>query len=715
MANATVKPAASAPPAPPRSAVPGLLAVGAAVAAVVAGALTVLTGARPIASLGLPDPGTLTTVGLPAMRAVSEVGMVLTIGGVLLAAFLAPPQRNGYLDGTGYRALRMASWSAAGWTAASVLMVPLSVADALGRPVSLVLSPGLLIRIVPKLADPTSWVLTAMIAAIVLIGCRTVLTWGWSVVLLVLALAGPLPVAFTGHSSAGGAHDIATDSLMVHVIAAALWVGGLAAVLGAAASRSSDRASALATAVPRFSALALVCWIAMAVTGVLNALVRVPLSALVGTTYGALVLAKLLALLTLGGFGYLHRRRSVGAAATGDARALMRLGAAEVLLMLATIGLAVALGRSAPPDTGVVPSRVEVLIGYDLVGPPTLARLLFDWRLDLIFGSAAVVLAAMYLIGVRRLRVRGDRWPVGRTVAWLVGCVGLFLATSSGIGRYAPAMFSVHMAQHMLLGMLVPILLVLGAPVTLALRALPSGGRNGPPGPREWLLAAVHSPVARVLTHPLVTLPLFVGSYYALYFSGLFDEALYEHWAHVGMNLHFLLVGVLFFWPLVGVDPAPRRWPPAARLGIVFASVPFHAFFGVALMSDNTVIGGAFYRALALPWVTDPLADQKLGGGLAWASGEIPLLLVLIALLVQWSRQDERTARRDDRRADADGDADLLAYNAMLRRLATPGAPLVADGDEPGPHPIVARSSGEPVDGPSHEPDVAGQSPDGRS
>jgi putative copper resistance protein D len=405
-----------------------------------------------------------------------------------------------------------------------------------------------------------------------------------------------------------------------------------------------------------------------------------------------------LALLALGGFGALHRRRSVGMAATGDTRALVRLGAAEVLLMFATIGLAVALGRSAPPDTGAIPSRVEVLIGYDLAGPPTLARLLFDWRLDLIYGSAAIALAVVYLFGVRRLTGRGDGWPVGRTVAWLAGCLGLLLATSSGIGRYAPAMFSVHMAQHMLLGMLVPILLVLGAPVTLGLRTLPTGGRNGPPGPREWLLAAVHSPVARVLSHPFVTLPLFVGSYYALYFSGLFDAALYQHWAHLGMNLHFLLVGVLFFWPIVGVDPAPRRWPPAARLGIVFASVPFHAFFGVALMSDNTVIGGAFYRALALPWVTDPLADQKLGGGLAWASGEIPLLLVLIAWLVQWSRQDERTARRDDRRADADGDADLTAYNAMLRRLAAPQAPLVAEGDEPAHQPNVSASSDESGD-----------------
>ncbi len=703
------------PPVSPRSGVWGLLVVGAAVAAIVAGGLTVLTGARPIASLGLPDPGTLTTAGLPAVRAIAEVCMVLTIGGVLLAAFLAPPQRNGYLDGAGYRALRAASWSAVGWTAASLLMVPLSVGDALGRSVSAVLSPGLLLRVVPKLADPTSWLLTAVVAALVLVGCRSVLTWGWSAVLFALSLAGPLPVAFTGHSSAGGAHDLATDSLVLHVLAAALWVGGLAAVLGLAAARGSDRSSALAAAVPRFSALALVCWLAMAVTGVVNALVRIPLTALVGTTYGALVLAKILALLALGGLGALHRRTSVAKAAGGDARALLRLGGAEILLMLATIGLAVALGRSAPPDTGTVPSRVEVLIGYDLVGPPTLARLLFDWRFGLIYGSAAIALAVLYVVGVRRLRSRGDSWPVGRTVAWLAGCFMLLMATSSGIGRYAPAMFSVHMAQHMLLGMLIPILLVLGAPVTLGLRTLPSGGRGGPPGPREWLLAAVHSPLARVLSHPLVTLPLFVGSYYALYFSGLFDMALSQRWAHLAMNMHFLLVGVLFFWPLVGVDPAPRRWPPAARLGIVFASVPFHAFFGVALMSSNAVIGGTFYRALALPWVNDPLADQKLGGGLAWASGEIPLLLVLIALLVQWSRQDERTARRDDRRADADGDADLAAYNAMLSRLATPGPPLVAEGDQSTDHPDGSGNPAGRVDGASEEPVVPGHSLEGRS
>jgi cytochrome c oxidase assembly factor CtaG/putative copper export protein len=682
MAQATVEPAGPRPGTPPASAgVAGIVGPGIVVAVLVAGGLTALTGARPIASLGLPDPGALTSVGLPAVRAAAEAFTVLAIGATLFAAFLVAPQRSGYLDVAGYRALRTASWLAAGWTAASVLMVPLSVSDALGRPVADVLDAALLVNLVPRLAAATSWALTALVAALVLVGCRTVLTWGWSTVLFGFALVGPLPVALTGHSSAGGAHDVATDSLVLHVLAASLWVGGLAAVIALAASRGPDRRAALATAVPRFSRLALVCWLVLAATGVVNALVRIPLTDLFGSTYGALVLAKVVALLVLGALGAAHRRSSVAAASRGEPRTLLRLGGVEVLLMLATIGLAVALGRSAPPDTGEVPSRTAVVIGYDLAGPPTLERLAFDWRFDLIFGSAAVAMAVLYAVGVRRMRRRGDAWATGRTVAWMTGCVGLLIATSSGIGKYSPAMFSVHMGEHMMLAMLVPILLVLGAPITLALRTLPAAGRTGPPGPREWILAAVHSPVARWLSHPLVTLPLFIGSYYALYFSGLFAVALTQHWAHVLMNAHFLVVGALFFWPIIGVDPAPRRLPPAARLGLVFASVPFHAFFGVALMSSNGVIGGDFYRTLALPWLADPLRDQQLGGGLAWASGELPLLLVVIALLVQWSRQDERSARRDDRRADADGNADLGAYNTMLRRLATGDPPLVAESD----------------------------------
>jgi putative copper resistance protein D len=350
---------------------------------------------------------------------------------------------------------------------------------------------------------------------------------------------------------------------------------------------------------------------------------------------------------------------------------LVRLGAVEVLVMLGTVGLAVALARTPPPGGAVRElSITESLLGYDLAGPPTLARVALDWRFDLIYGAGALVAVALYLAGVRRLRLRGDHWPAGRTVAWLLGCVIVLVATSSGVGRYAPAMFSMHMVSHMLLSMLAPALLVLGGAMTLALRALPVAG--GAPGPREWLLALIRSPLVKGLTHPVVALALFVGSFYGLYFSGLFDAALSEHWAHLAMNAHFLLVGYTFYWLVIGIDPAPRRLPPVGRLALVFVSLPFHAFFGIILMSSQTVIGGDFYRALAqgLTWAPDLLADQRLGGGLAWASGELPLLVVLVALLVQWARVDERAARRSDRRADAEGDAELAAYNAMLRDLA---------------------------------------------
>jgi putative copper resistance protein D len=276
----------------------------------------------------------------------------------------------------------------------------------------------------------------------------------------------------------------------------------------------------------------------------------------------------------------------------------------------------------------------------------------------------------LYLFGVRRLRRRGDTWPTGRIVAWLCGCAVLLFATSSGVGRYMPAMFSMHMAAHMMLSMLAPVLLVLGAPVTLALRALPAAGRNEPPGPREWLLAALHSRVSKFLTNPIVATVLFVAGFYGLYFGGIFDVAASSHAAHLAMNLHFLLTGYLFYWVVIGVDPTPRPIPPLAKLGVVFASLPLHAFFGVLLMGTDVVLAGSFYGSLKLYWHTDLIGDQRLGGGIAWAAGEIPLVLVLIALLGQWRRSDQRDAKRLDRAADRDDDADLAAYNAMLAKMA---------------------------------------------
>ncbi|MFL6142480.1 MAG: cytochrome c oxidase assembly protein [Labedaea sp.] len=635
-----------------------LLIVGGLFATLIAAALLTLAA-------GPLDANLINAYGPTVVRVVAEIGCVLTVGSLLFAAFLVPPQRSGMLDVAGYAALRMASWSAGLWFVGSVVLVPFTAAASLGKPVSAVLEPRTLVNLIDVLPEAKAWVITAAIAVLVAVGARIVLSWGWTTVLWLVALVGIVPVAVTGHSSSRQ-HDVASNSLMLHLLAVSLWVGGLAALL-VHGRRAKEHLGLAAT---RFSKVALPCWIVMAGSGVINALIRLPLSDLFTTPYGVLVLGKVSALGLLGVIGYLHRERSVPNVVAGSGTMLFRLAAVEVLIMFATIGLAAALARTPPPAVLAEPDPVELRVGYPLSGAPTVGRLLFDWRIDLIYALLAGALAVLYVLGVRRLRMRGDAWPVGRTVAWLAGCFVMIMATSSGFGRYAPVMFSIHMETHMMLSMLAPALLVLGGPVTLALRALPRAGKDAPPGPREWLVAAVHSPVARALTHPVVALVLFIGSFYVLYMSGLFDAALEQHWAHMAMNLHFLLVGYLFYWPVIGVDPAPRRLPHLARLGMVFASVPFHAFFGVILMSTQTVIGERYYRGLGLPWATDLLSDQRLGGGIAWATGELPLLVVLVALLLQWARADEREARRSDRRADADGDAERAAYNAMLRQLA---------------------------------------------
>jgi cytochrome c oxidase assembly factor CtaG/putative copper export protein len=646
---------------------PVLIGVGVLAGSVAAG-IGALSLADALTATGLPNPGPVTTYGLPLVRAAGEIAAVVAVGSFLFAAFLTPPQANGVLDAGGYRALRMGTAASAVWTACAVLLVPLTVSDVSGQPLRDHINPVSIWSAASLVDAAGAWRWTAFIAAAVTIVSLPALRWSWTPALLAGALVTLVPLGLTGHSSAGGAHDLATNSLLIHLGAGALWAGGLLGLL-AHAMRAGEHADVAAR---RFSALAFWCFVAMAASGVVNALVRIKLPDLVRTEYGWLIIGKVVALCLLGVIGWRQRRSGVAAlqADPGARKPLIRLALAEAALFGATFGIAVGLGRTPPPPLRDEPSPVEVAIGYDFAGPPTLARVLFDWRFDLIFGTVAVVMALLYLAGVRRLRRRGDAWPMGRTLGWLSGCAALLFATSSGLGRYMPAMFSMHMVAHMLLSMLVPILLVLGAPVTLALRALPTAGRGEPPGPREWLLAALHSRISRFLTHPIVATALFVVGFYGLYFGGIFDAAVDNHAAHVLMNVHFLLSGYLFYWVVIGIDPTPRQIPQLAKVAMVFASLPLHAFFGVVLMGMQTVLGETFYRSLQLSWHNDLLGDQRLGGGIAWAAGEVPLVVVMIALLIQWRRSDQRTAKRLDRAADRDDDADLAAYNAMLAELA---------------------------------------------
>ncbi|MFE7359378.1 cytochrome c oxidase assembly protein [Streptomyces sp. NPDC057543] len=309
--------------------------------------------------------------------------------------------------------------------------------------------------------------------------------------------------------------------------------------------------------------------------------------------------------------------------------------------------------------------------GMNMDLPPfTLGRGL-QFSADPFFLIGCVLAIGLYGYAVLRLRRRGDDWPAGRIVFFVVGVLSIALVMCTKLNDYGMVMFSVHMVQHMVISMLSPILLLLGAPVTLALRALPVAGR-GRTGPRELLLMLLHSRYMKIITHPVFTIPLFIASLYALYFTPLFDFLMGSKTGHIAMMVHFLAVGLVFFWPIMGVDPGPHRPGYVMRMLELFAGMPFHAFFGIALMMATTPMVETYKNPPASLGI-DALSDQNWAGGIAWAFSEIPSVLVLIALVFQWYRSEQRTAKRSDRAADRDGDQELQAYNAYLASLQARG------------------------------------------
>jgi len=280
----------------------------------------------------------------------------------------------------------------------------------------------------------------------------------------------------------------------------------------------------------------------------------------------------------------------------------------------------------------------------------TWGRVLTDWGIDPLPFVLVVWVSGLYLFGVSVLRRRGDSWPMGRTFAFVgVGMGSFALATLSGLGRYDTTLLSVHMVQHMVLSMVVPLALALGAPVTLALRTLPAA-------PRRWLLAVLHSRVATVLSFAPLTFLLYVISPWALYFTSWYDASLSSTYVHEMMHIHLVLVGTLFFWPLVGVDPLPGRVTYPFRVLLTVMTLPFHAFLGVTIMGQDTLLAEDHYAELRegpmASWLPTIADDQHLAGGILWASGDAIGLIFFGVLFAQWVRSSMKEAAREDRRLD---------------------------------------------------------------
>ena len=621
-------------------------------------------GAPQAVPVGIADPGSVTGWGLPIAKLVTDFAGVTAIGFLVAAVFLLPSSAP-VIQGIAVNAVRIAARAAAVWSASTLVLYVLTVSNTFAVPLSQSFSWAFLSGLATD--DSGRGILgQAAVALVVALAARWTIGVKPLAIVLGIALAGLAPISLTGHSASSGSHDLATTSLLLHVVGASLWVGGLAA-LGWVAVRGSKR---LTPAIERYSTLATWCLALVAISGATNAAVRLgSFGKLFGSDYGVLVIGKVVAIVALAFFGLCQRRRIV---AKGSG--FIRLAGSELMVMAMTVGLAVALSRTPTPvPDNLLKTPVEDLLGGPVPSAPTVMRLLWGWSPNGV-GLAVVGLGSvLYLGGVLTMRRRGDAWPVGRAISWFVGLTIVAWATSGGLGVYTPVLFSAHMVSHMLLSMVAPIFLILGAPVTLALRMLPGPRQPGEIAPRQLLMAFLQSRFSRFVTHPLVGPSLFIGSLYGLYFSPIFNGLMNSQLGHSAMEIHFLAVGLLYYYVLVGIDPSPRKLQPLLRFGMLMVTIPFHAFFSISVMSSHTIFAGEYWRFLDRPYRTDLLADQFLGGGIAWAMGEIPLILVMGAIFVQWFKSDRRESRRYDRAESKNEDQELVAYNAYLASLQAHG------------------------------------------
>jgi putative copper resistance protein D len=556
------------------------------------------------------------------------------------------------------------------WAVLAAAQLFFQLALILGIPLSEAVDPAVVSTYANDLDITRALLFMALLAVAVAVGAITSASTGSTGAWLIVAVVAAALPGLAGHSSALGDHELATTAGVTHMVSAVLWVGGLLALTLHALRRDVP----LQRPLQRFSAIALTAIILLAVSGLANAYTRVDgVQQLLTTGYGQVTMMKVFLIIGLAVIGFLLRQRIVPSLdSLTRAQTFVRLAAIELTIMAIAIGLGVSLASSPyPREEQLLPSYGESLLGFPYPPAPTIESVVFGFRPDPLFLTASLIAAALYVIGYIRIRRAGIAWPVMRLVSWLGGISVVIWTTSAGISVYAQVSVGLHMTQHMVMTMMGPILLVLGAPATLALRAI-KPARGNERGPREWLVWFLHSPITRVLTNPFYVFVVYVLGLYGLYMTPLFGWLMGSHIGHVAMQAHFIISGYLFYWVLIGIDPRPRPLPYWGRLLLLLVALAVHGFFAVALMMGTTPMAVEWYGVVRPDWVTDPLGDTLLGGQITWGLGEIPSLIVLIAIAVQWSRSDEREAKRKDRQADRDGDKELQDYNAYLQSLSGP-------------------------------------------
>ena len=612
--------------------------------------------------LAIGDPGELVRWAQPVVQTAKNIAMAWTIGGLVFAAWAFSEKSESLA-----RLLKRVSLASTTWAFAGALHFLLTYLWVTGSKLSADDNFGAgLWQFATEVELGQALSLNLIAAASISLISASVSSLRSTLFLAALGLAALVPLAIIGHAAGTAGHDMAVNSMGIHLVAVAVWVGGL---IELGFNLGEQNWLVLAK---RYSTLALFAFGLTAVSGIAAAALRIADPKFLFTAWGILALAKIVILILLGLFGAFYRLRILGGE-NPSKRTFGILATAELALMGAAFGIGASMSRSATPSSTLPLAQANtpavILTGSPLPPELTLERWFTSYKIDLVWLAIVVAATALYLYGVFKLRARGDKWSFGRTFSWLSGMALLAWITCGPLNVYEQYLFSTHMLAHMILTMGVPVLLVPGAPVTLLLRTS-DVRKDESRGLREWVLWAVHTPWAKFVSHPIVAAINFAASLVIFYFTPLFAWSTNDHLGHEWMIVHFLITGYLFVQAVIGVDPGPANIPFLMRLMLLIGTLAFHAFFGLSLMSGEGLLLPEWYGAMGRTWGETPLEDQHTGGAIAWGIGEMPAAVLTIIVSIQWFRADNREAKRLDRASDRTGNKDVDDYNAMLAKLA---------------------------------------------
>lgn len=599
--------------------------VGLAAAIVLAVLGVTAPGSANYSSVNKNFPGLPTAITSSVLRLTVYVSAALTIGGLVVGTVLIPARSDGTITPPASKAFGAAGAFGLLWAFAACVLIVVDAADTNGLSAMRGLSPEGLMTMIGASNLPKAWIITTLGAGVVGFTAAAARTWRAGLGLLIVAGLSVLPPIVSGHVAVNANHDFETDAAMFSGIAVAGWFGVV--LIAGTHVRKWGLTASVRTRMRR-----VVGWsLAVVVAGDLV----VDVFELAGTNpldsaTGKLMIARMALLMLVCALQALQAPRP-------DAAVARFAGPLQVMLGFGYLGVTAAMARIPPPRYFTQDVSIQkTLLGYVVPDSPTVGTLIESWRVNILFTVLAVAAVVAYVVGVRRV----GRWPVARTISWIVGWALVVLVTSGGLGVYSPASFSMHMLTGTVLNMIAPLLLVLAAPITLALDA--TCERHPFAGGRQLLRSCLHSPMMRVLANPVVIYVIFIAAYFGLYLTPLFTNLMIFHWGHQLVRLFFLCLGFLFFLVVVGADESPKPLPPLGRLAFVFAMMPFHAVFAIVVMSTDTIIGYTYFKYLDPQWMTNLGADQFAGGVIDWIGGELSLVAVVIVLLIGWMRQERR-------------------------------------------------------------------------